>query len=123
MRRFCLRHLLLIFSFCFIATSSYVLFDLLDIDGSDFKKHNQVGGFEAVMPASSGESKPSAVEISPSWPEVPRTVLLTVSNLTSLAIRPVLPSISRYLIVHTRRAAQRESASLAPGNDPARRSV
>ena len=123
MRRFCHRHLPLIYSFCLIATSSYVLFDLLDIDGSDFKEYTQVGGFEAVMPASSGESKPSAVEISPLWPVVPRTLLLTASNLTSLAIRPVLPSISRYLIVHTRKATQRESASLVRGNDPARRSI
>ncbi len=123
MRRFCLQHLSLIFSFCFIATSSYVLFDLLDIDGSDFKQYTQVGGFEAVMPASSGESKPGAVEISPPWPEVSRTILLTVSNLTSLAIRPALRSTSRYLIVHTRKATQRESASSQRGNDPARRSV
>ena len=123
MRRFCLRHLSLIFSFCFIATSSYVLFDLLDIDGSDFKEYTQVGSFEAVMPASSGESKPSAVEISPPWPELSRTVFFTGPNLTSLAIRPVLPSISRYLIVHIRKTTQRESASRARGNDPARRSV
>jgi len=123
MRLFCLRHLFLIFSFCLIATSSYVLFDLLDIDGSDFKEYTRVGGFEAVMPASSAESKPSAVEIPPPWPEVPRTILLTASNLTSPAIRPVLPSISRYLIVYIRKATQGESASLPRGNDPARRSV
>ena len=121
MRRFFLRHLFLIFSFCLIATSSYVLFDLLDIDGSNFKEHVQVLGFEAVMPASSGESKPSAMEDSLPWPDVSRPLLFTASNLTSLAIRPALPSISRYLIGHTRRTIQRESSSPACGTDPAKR--
>ena len=123
MRRFCLRHLSSIFCLCLIVTSSYVLFDLLDIDGSSFKEHAQVCGFEAVMPTCSGEIRPPATKDHAPWTESSRTLLYNGGRLTSLASRLVLRSVSRDLRVHIRKATQREPASLARGSDPARQSV
>lgn len=123
MRRFCLRHLSSIFCLCLIVTSSYVLFDLLDIDGSSFKEHAQVCGFEAVMPTCSGEVRPPSTKDHALWTESSRTLLYNGGRLTSLGPRPALVSVSRSLRVHTRKATQREPASLARGSDPSRRSV
>ncbi len=123
MRRFCLQHLSSIFCLCLIVTSSYVLFDLLDIDGSSFKEHAQVCGFEAVMPTCSGEVRPPATNDPAPWTESSRALLYNGGRLTSLGPRPALVSVSRDLRVHTRKATQREPASLARGSDPARRSV
>ena len=123
MRRFCHRHLPLIFSFCLIATSSYVLFDLLDIDGSNFKEHVQVLGFEAVMPACSGEIRAPATNHPAPWREFSRGLLVTASRHTSLAPRLVCPSIPRYLTVRICKTIQRGSSSSARGSDPARRSL
>ena len=121
MRLFCLRHLFLIFAVCLIATSSYVLFDLLDIDGSNFKEHAQVCGFEAVMPACGGEIRSPATNSPAPWPAPSHALLFTAACLASFAPRPFLSSISRYLASHTRKDTKRESASLERGNDPARR--
>ncbi len=123
MRLFCLRHLFLIFTVCLIATSSYVLFDLLDIDGSNFKEHVQVLGFEAVMPACSGETKPPATEKLTPWPALSRAFLLTSVRLTSPAPNRALSPISHYLTAHIRRTIQRDSSSPARGTDPAKRSA
>ncbi len=123
MRRFCIRHLSVIFSLCLIATSSYVLFDLLDIDGSDFKEYAQGCAFEAVMPASSGETKFTATDNPPPWPLVSRAPLFTTARMGALAPRPAPHSISRCFIVHIHKALQRESTSLARGSDPAKRSA
>ncbi len=123
MRRFCIRHLSAIFSLCLIATSSYVLFDLLDIDGSEFKEYAQGCAFVAVMPASSGETKLTATDNSSPWPSVSRAPLFTTVRMRSVVPRPAPHSISRCLIVHIRKALQRESTSPARESDPARRSA
>ena len=121
MRRFFLRHLFLIFSFCLIATSSYVLFDLLDIDGSNFREHAQVCSFEAVLPACSGETNPPATEKLTPWPALSRAFLLTSVRLTSPAPNRALSPISHYLTAHIRRTIQRDSSSPARGTDPEKR--
>ena len=124
MRRFCLRHLILIFAFCSIATSSYVLFDLLDIDGSNFKEHAQVCGFEAVMPPPCGGEIRSPATAHPApWLGFSRGLVFSVARLTSLAPCHVPPSIPHFLTVCTRNAIQRESTSSPGGSDPARRSA
>lgn len=121
MRRFCLRHLFLIISACMIATSFYVLFDLLDIDGSRFKERGQACGFEAVMPDCSEEIKsPTANTPAPS-PGSLRDLLFATMDPYSFASRPRLPSTSSHYIVHTRNATQSESASPTQGSDPAQR--
>lgn len=121
MRRFCSRHLFLLFAVCIIATSFYVLFDLLDIDGSRFKERGQVCGFEAVMPDCSEEIKsPTANTPAPS-PGSLRGLLFAAMHYNAPASRPTLPSILSYHIVHTRNATQSESASPTRGSEPAQR--
>jgi len=123
MRRFCLRHLFVIFFISLIATSSYVLFDLLDIDGSNSREHARACGFEAVMPACSGEIRPTDTKNPAQWPDLLRAPLFTAAHLTSTATRPVPPQIFRYLTFHIRKFTQRESASLERASDPAQQSV
>ncbi len=122
MRRFLIAHLSVIFACCLVATSSYILFDLLDIDGSDFKDHAQVGGLEAVMPASAGQSRPTSLDT-----VAPRTAFLHGSllpmRLPVLASRPTPSQLSCRLAVLPRKAQQRESTSVAREGDPARRSA
>jgi len=124
MRRFCFRHLFLIFAVCMTATSSYVLFDLLDIDGSGFKELTRGCSFEAVMPDCSGEIK-SPTANTPAPPPGPlRSLLFSATRYNFLASRPTLPSTSSsYRLVHTRNATQSESASSAQGSEPAQRSA
>lgn len=121
MRRFCFRHLFSILAVCMIATSSYVLFDLLDIDGSRFKELAQVCGFEAVMPDSGEEIKPPTAYTPVHQPGPLRSLLPTAMHYFALASRPILPSISSDRLVHTRNATQSESASPAQGSEPAQR--
>ena len=123
MRRFCFRHLFSILAVCMITTSSYVLFDLLDIDGSRFKELTQVCGFEAVMPDSGEEIKPPTAYTSAPPPGPLRGLLFTATRYNFFASRPTLPATPSYRIVHTRNATQPESASSTPGNEPAQRSV
>ncbi len=122
MRRFLIPHLSVIFACCLVATSSYILFDLLDIDGSDFKDQAQVSGLEAVMPASGGGSKPTALDT-----VAPRSAFLCGSLLAArlpvLASRPVPSPLPCHFAVLPRKAQQRESTSLAREGDPARRTV
>ena len=121
MRRFCSRHLFLIFAVCMTATSFYVLFDLLDIDGSRFKELAQVCGFDAVMPDSGEEIKPPTA-YTPAHQLGPlRNLLPTATHYFALASRPTPPSTSSYRLVHTRNATQSESASPAQGSEPAQR--
>ena len=122
MRRLLPPHLSVIFACCLVATSSYILFDLLDIDGSDFKHHALASGLEAVMPASNGEGKPTALETVAPQPAFLLASLLA-ARLPVLASRPVPSPLLCYITVPPRRAQQRESTSLAREGDPARRSV
>jgi hypothetical protein len=122
-RRFCFRHLLSIFAVCMIATSSYVFFDLLDIDGSRFKDLAQICSLEAVMPDASGEIKsPTAHTPAPS-PGFLRDLLFAATSSSALVSRPALPLTYHYHIVHTRNATQSESASYGGGIEPAQRFV
>lgn len=122
-RRFCFRHLFAFFAVCMIAASSYVLFNVLDVDGSRFKERTQVCGFEAVLPDSSEEIKsPAAYTPAPS-PGSLRSPLFTATAYRTLASRPMIPSTSSYRIVHTRNAIQSESASPTQGSEPAQRSA
>lgn len=123
MRRFCLQHLFVIFSLCLVATSSYVLFDLLDIDGSNLKEHARVCGFEAVLPAYSGEIKLAGTSNPAPRPTTSPALLFTVARFSPFGLRAVLPSIPRSLVLRIRRAIRVESTSLARGSDPASRSV
>lgn len=123
MQQFCLRHLFLIFFACTITTSSYVLFDLLDIDGSRFKELGQVCGFEAVMPDCSGEMKSPTAHTPTPPPGSLRSLLFTAMRDNALASRPMLPSTSSYYLVHTRNATQSESTSPGQGSEPAQRSA
>lgn len=117
------RHLFSFFAVCMIVTSSYVLFDVLDVDGSRFKELAQACSFEAVMPDSSEEIKSPAAHI-PAPPLGPLCGLLfTVTGYSSLTSRPTIPSPSSYRIVHPRKATHSESASPAQGSEPAQRSA
>ena len=123
MRRFCLRYLFVIFTSCLVVTSSYVLFDLLDIDGSLFKAQVFVTGFEAVMPACSGDIKPLVPASSMPERTSSHGPVFTGARLIISSPRPFLPSISRSLTIYVRKASRVESSSLARGSDPASRSV
>lgn len=106
-----------------IATSPYVLFNVLDLDGSRFKELAQACGYEAVMPDSSGEIKsPAAHTPVPSLGPL-RGLLFTATDYSSLTSRPTTPLPSSYRIVHTRKTTHSESASPAQGSEPAKRSV
>lgn len=121
MRRFCFRHRSSIVAVCMVAMVSYVLFELLDIDGSRFKGLAQVCGFEAVMP-DSGEEIKSPTAYTPAPQPGPLCSLLpTATHSFALASRPILPSTSSYRLVHTRNATQSESPSPAQGSEPAQR--
>jgi len=121
MRRFCFRHLFSILAVCMIATSSYVLFDLLDVDGSRFKELAQVCGFEAVMPDSGEEIKPPTAYTPAHQPGPLRSLLFTAARYLAPASRPTLPSTSSHHIVRTRNATQSESISPGLGSEPAQR--
>lgn len=123
MQRFFLRHLSVIFSLCLITTSSYVLFDLLDIDGSNLKEHSQVCGFEAVLPPCGGEIKPAATNNPTPWPAIPRGVSLSELRCATHAFLPVARSVSSCPSTHIRKVPRREPTSSARGSDPARRSA
>lgn len=117
------RHLFSFFAVCMIVTSSYALFNVLDLDGSRFKELAQACGFEAVMPDSSGEIKsPAAHTLAPPLGPL-RGLLFTATGYRSLTSRPTIPRPSSYRIVHTRKATQSESASPAQGSEPAQRSA
>ncbi len=122
MRRFLIPHLPVIFACCLIATSAYILFDLLDIDGSDFKDHGQLSGLEAVMPTSSGEGKPTALDTGAFRLASPRGSLLD-ARLPVLAYCPVPSLLFWHFVALPRKAQQRESTSLAREGDPVRRSA
>lgn len=119
MRSFCFRHLFAFFAVCMIATSCYVFFNLLDIDGSRFKERGQACGFEAVMPDCSEEIEPPAAytPAPSSWPL--HSPLFTATDYSSLTSRPAIPSTSSYRIVYARNATRSESASPAQGSEPA----
>ena len=123
MRGFCLRHLFLIFSLCLITTSSYVLFELLDVDGSHFREHAPICSFEAVLPACGGEFKPASSHSLAPWQTFSDGLSISARRLTTVTLRPIPFPASRCLIVHTRMASERGSPSLALGSDPARRSA
>ncbi len=119
MRHVSFRNLFSFFAVCMIVTSSYVLFNVLDLDGSRFKELAQACGFEAVMPDSGEEIKsPEAQTPAPSLGSL-RGLLFTATGYSSLTSRPTIPSPSSYRIVHTRKATQSESASPAQGDEPA----
>ncbi len=123
MRRFFLQHVFLIFSVCMIATSSYVLFDLLDIDGSQSRGLAQACGFEAVMPDASGEVKlPTAHAPAPPLGPL-RDLLFTAIHYNSPTSCVTLPSPFSSRTVHTRNATQSDFASPAQGSEPAQRFV
>lgn len=121
MRRFCFRHLSPIIAVCMIATSFYVLFDLLDLDGSGFEQTGQTCGFEAVMPDCGGEIKSPTANTPVLLPGSLRSLLFAAMHYNAPTSRPTLPSILSYRIVHTRNATQSESASPTQGSDPAQR--
>ncbi len=119
MLRFFLRHLSVIFVCCFIATSSYVLFDLLDIDGSNSQAHTQLCG-EAVTSTPGEVSKPAKVDAHTARVAFPRAPLLAEGRLTLVALRPAPPQIFLHLTVLPRKAAQRKSTSPGCESDPPR---
>lgn len=122
-RRGSFRHLFSFFAVCMVVTSSYVLFNVLDLDESRFKELAQACGFEAVMPDSSGEIKsPAAHTPAPSLGPL-RGLLFTATGYSSLASRLTIPLPSSYRIVHTRKTTHSESASPAQGSEPAQRSA
>lgn len=119
MLHYVLRHLSTIFVCCFIATSSYVLFDLLDIDGSNLQIYSQFCG-EAVISASGQVSKPSEVDVPTPNLAFPRSLLLAQGHLALLALRPTLPTIFFQFSVFPRKATRLQSPSLDCETDPAR---
>jgi len=119
MIRFFHRHLYVIFVFCLIATSSYVLFDLLDIDGSNFKAHEQLCG-EAVVSTPGGVGKPAEVDAPTPRLAFSRGLSLAEGRLALLALRPALPTGFLHYTVLPRKATQRTSTSLACEGDSAR---
>lgn len=105
-----------------LATSSYVLFDLLDIDGSQLRQHAPVSGFEAVMPDASGEIKSPIATAPVPAPEPLRNLWFTPVSDTALTSRSILSSSTSILrIVRTRNATGSESASSMQGSEPAQR--
>jgi len=103
-----------------IATSSYVLFDLLDIDGSGLRQHAPACGFEAVMPDCGGEIKSSVATTPTPLPEPLHNLLLIMTLYAALASRSILAasfSISR--VIRTRNATRSEFASSTLGGEPA----
>ncbi|CBE67545.1 exported protein of unknown function [Candidatus Methylomirabilis oxygeniifera] len=122
-RRVSFRHLFSFFAVCMIVTSSYVLFNVLDLDGSASRERAQACGFEAVMPDSSGEIKPPAARTPASSLGSLRSLLFTATDYSSLTSRLTIPLPSSYRIVHTRKTTHSESASPAQGSEPAQRSA
>lgn len=117
------RHLFSFFAVCMVVTSSYVLFSVLDLDGSRFKELAQACGFEAVMPDSIGEIKsPASHTPAPSLGPL-RGLLFTATGYGSLTSRPTIPLPFSHRIAHTRKTTHSESASPAQGSEPAQRSV
>ena len=119
MPRTCRPHLICIWSCCLLLVFCYVLFDLLDIDGSDFR--NIAGGSsvaEATL-VSEAEEKYSAVGSSTLWVPVTLSHALAAGPWLTLP-SPAAPSRGpRYLKGRPRISVSRRVASSdQPESDP-----
>jgi hypothetical protein len=121
MQRFSRAHLLGIWCCAFLAAFAYVLFDQLDIDGSNFDRtpgirtvaEEQLGGEDAARHIAPGHGTP--------WLPPPRHLWATGRSAPAPA-----PRISRACLSHHQPRAMlfpRGTLSSQPGSDPARPSA
>lgn len=120
-RHFCRRYLSVILTACLIATSTYVLFEVLDLDGAAFEETGQTSGFEAVVPDCGGEIKSPALNTPVPLPQPLCNFSFTTVRYESLAFHPRFSLIPGYYTVHTRNATRSESASPPGESEPAQR--
>ncbi len=124
MQRFCRSHLLCIWCCATLLVCSYVLFDLLDIDGSDFRGFDK--GLTVAEEAHAGkEGRKDCIEgILATWPDTFLPNKLALPSL--LVVRPpTSPSIRlAFLSVLPRSTiAARVPSSSQQEADPAKRAA
>ncbi len=121
MQRFCRSHLLCIWCCAILVVSSYVLFDLLDIDGSNFD-HSPGSGMAAEERLAREEGRSHvALEFSAAalLPRVDRWAMI---RPTSIPRAPLTHFVFSQIRARAALPAQ-STTSTKPDTDPARRSA
>ncbi len=123
MQRLCRSHLRCIWCCTILVVFSYVLFDLLDIDGSNFRNPAEGRILSEERFASEGDGKYPGPGGSTAWPSVP------ASHSPARRLSSVLPAPAPILhrptghVVRPRAEFLKQIASSSrPETDPARRS-
>lgn len=117
MRRFCRSQLGPLGAFALLVVSSYVLFDLLDIDGSNFQRGGDV--YVIAEEKVAGDKGVCGDGLAPAWLAPPRTLPLALR--WSPNGPPPAPADGRppCRIVRTRRGTVHQPTRAAQGSDPA----
>ncbi len=116
MQRFCRSHLLCIWCCALLVVSSYVLFDLLDIDGSDFD-HSPGSGLVAEERIAREEGHPIPLELS-----APALLPRHDQGAMLRSIATPIATLPRPVRAHGRprgALSVQGTASPQPGRDPA----
>src|SRR5262245_2676327 len=116
-------HLRLAGTICLVAVSAYILFDLMDIDGSNYAKPGEVCLIGAQSSAGEEEGKYAWKPVPGAWHAPPRVLPLALRR--SVADLPLVSDCrnSSYVAVRPHHVTSQETGVPEEGSDPARRSA
>ncbi len=118
MRRFFLCHRLWLAPLCLLLISSYVLFDVLDIDGSNLGQPAAISGVEDETFAD--HTKHNLLPVGSAAKASGGGALALLPTPLSGLFPRSCPSGFLCLAIRPRRAPHEDAASPPPGSDPAR---